>query len=94
MIKVNEFFQGQVKSLALSMGSHNATVGVMQPGDYEFNTQKKEIMTVVAGEMKVQLPGATEWVLFCKGDVFTVPANSKFLLKIADDSAYLCEFVD
>lgn len=92
MIQVNEYFDGKVKSLTLAVSGNKATCGVMVAGEYEFNTGLKEIMTVVAGSMDVQLPGAS-WENFAAGAKFEVPANSKFHLKLVADAAYLCEFI-
>lgn len=92
MIKVNEYFNGTVKSLGLSTQDGPATVGVMVPGDYEFGTSSQEIMTVVAGALIVLLPGETQWQTFSAGQKFIVAANQKFKLKVTDDTAYLCEY--
>lgn len=93
MIQVNEYFNGNVKSLTLSVAGNKATCGVMAAGEYEFGTGLKEIMTVVAGAMTVKLPGATDWQTFSAGQKFEVAADSKFQLKLAADAAYLCEFI-
>jgi uncharacterized protein YaiE (UPF0345 family) len=93
MIQVNEYFNGNVKSLTLQANGNKATCGVMTAGEYEFSTGLKEIMTVVAGAMSVKLPGAADWKTFTAGDKFEVPANSKFQLKLSADAAYLCEFI-
>ena len=93
MIKVNEYFDGNVKSLGFDTSTGTATVGVMAPGEYEFGTGKPEIMHVVAGALTVLLPGSSEWVTFEAGSQFNVPGDSKFQLKVAVDTAYLCEFV-
>jgi uncharacterized protein YaiE (UPF0345 family) len=81
MFKVNEYFDGTVKSLAFQTADGPATVGVMAPGDYEFGTGTKEIMTVVSGGLTVKLPG---------GDTFVVEKGLQFQLKVAVDTAYLC----
>lgn len=94
MFKTNEYFDGKVKSVAFSAGEGPATVGVMAPGEYEFGTGKKEIMTVVSGKMTVKLPGAADWKDFPKGSEFTVPPSSKFQVRIPEDTAYLCLYVD
>ena len=94
MFKVNEYFEGKVKSIAFTTATGPATVGVMAPGDYEFGTAKKEIMTVTSGRLTVRLPGETEWKDFGKGATFTVAPNNKFQLKVAEESAYLCLYVD
>ncbi|WP_348677368.1 pyrimidine/purine nucleoside phosphorylase [Alcanivorax profundi] len=90
MFKVNEYFDAKVASIAFQTETKPATVGVMAPGDYEFGTSKHEVMTVVSGALTVQLPGATDWQTFAAGETFEVEANSKFQVKVAVDTAYLC----
>ena len=92
MFKVNEYFDGTVKSIAFEMTEGPATIGVMAPGEYEFGTAQLEVMHVVAGSLDVKLPGAIEWETFASGSKFTVPANSKFQLQVKMDTAYLCEY--
>jgi len=53
MLKVNEYFDGNVKSIALDTPTLPATVGVMAKGEYTFNTDCIEYMTVVCGELVV-----------------------------------------
>lgn len=83
MFKVNEYFDGNVKSIAFSTAEGPATIGVMAKGDYEFGASTKEIMTV-------KLPGADAWKDFRKGETFTVGPNLKFQLKVGEESSYLC----
>ncbi len=90
MFKVNEYFEGKVKSIAFNTGEGPATIGVMAAGEYEFGTSTKEIMTVITGKMIVKLPGSDEWKEFKAGDTFEVPPNQKFQLKIPADASYLC----
>ncbi len=90
MIKVNEYFDGKVKSLALENNDGRATIGVMDPGDYEFGTSTIEYMTVVSGEMSVLLPGEKEWQSFKPFQTFMVPKDSKFRLHLEEASAYRC----
>lgn len=94
MFKVNEYFDGTVKSIAFESASGPATVGVMAAGEYEFGTAKREIMHVVSGALTVKLPGADGWETFEAGSRFQVPADSKFQLQVKVDTAYLCEYVD
>ena len=93
MIKVNEYFDGKVKSLTIEMNGNNATSGVMAKGKYEFGTDLKEIMTISYGEVRVKLPGQPEWQAFKTSSRFEVPANSKFQIEVIKDTAYLCEYV-
>ncbi|MBE0712116.1 MAG: pyrimidine/purine nucleoside phosphorylase [Candidatus Aminicenantes bacterium] len=90
MFKVNEYFDGKVKSLAFEMADGPATVGVMAAGDYEFGTSTLEIMTVVSGTLRVKLPGSEVWKDYKAGASFTVEAGKKFQLKVAADAAYVC----
>lgn len=92
MFAVNEYFEGYVKSIGFDLNSSPATIGVMAAGEYEFGTSKKEIMHVIAGALVVKLPGSEVWQNFEAGSQFEVPANAKFQLKVAVDTAYLCEY--
>ena len=90
MYKVNEYFDGKVKSIAFEADGYPATIGVMAKGEYEFGTSHEEYMTVISGKLTVKLPGSDEWKVFMKHDTFIVKANCKFQLKIEQDSSYLC----
>ncbi|MDP3920886.1 MAG: pyrimidine/purine nucleoside phosphorylase [Candidatus Omnitrophota bacterium] len=92
MVEVNEYFDGNVKSLVVNSNKGKRTVGVMMPGEYEFNTTTKETMTVVSGELSVYFAEEGEWEEFGEGASFDVPANSKFKAKVMQDTAYLCEY--
>ena len=92
MFNVNEYFEGKVKSIAFQTATLPATVGVMAPGEYEFGTSQHETMSVVSGALTVLLPEQSDWQTFAAGDSFEVPANSKFQLKVAVDTAYLCTY--
>lgn len=92
MLQVNEYFDGNVKSLGFDLEGKRATVGVMAVGDYEFGTAAPELMVVIRGALTVLLPGCTEWQTFTAGQQFNVPGNSKFQLKVAVETAYLCEY--
>lgn len=90
MLKVNEYFNGNVKSIGFASQDGNATVGVMAKGDYEFGTSTVEVMTVVSGALNVKLPGKDKWQVFKSGESFNVEANQKFQLKVEVETAYLC----
>ena len=48
MLKVNEYFDGNVKSIGFEQKGDKATVGVMEAGHYQFNTAAPERMADVA----------------------------------------------
>jgi len=90
MFKTNEYFDGQVKSIAFQTETLPATVGVMAKGEYEFGTSQDEKMTVVSGSLTVKLPNASGWTTYKQGEDFSVEANQTFLVKADIESAYLC----
>ncbi len=92
MFNVNEYFDGKVKSIGFQTETLPATIGVMAPGEYEFGTTQKEVMTVVSGALIVKLPGSESWETFNAGEAFTVDANQKFQLQVKVDTAYLCTY--
>lgn len=92
MLEANEYFDGNVKSIAFKTATLPATVGVMAIGEYEFGTSEFETMTVVSGALTVQLPEATEWVTYAAGEQFTVEANKAFQVKVTVETAYLCTY--
>lgn len=93
MLKNNEYFDGKVKSIGFENKGGKATVGVMEIGDYEFGTAGPELMRVVSGALAVKLPGSDEWKTYSAGQEFRVPGSSKFQLKAAEASAYLCLYL-
>ena len=90
MFKTNEYFDGNVMSMAFENEEGRATVGIMASGEYEFGTSTIEYMTVISGEMTVLLPGETEWKTYKKFESFVVAKDVKFKVKCSQDTPYLC----
>lgn len=90
MFKTNEYFDGKVKSIAFQTETLPATVGVMAPGDYVFNTGDKEKMVVVSGSLTIKLAGDSSDTTYTAGESFDVDANSSFDVKVSVETAYLC----
>jgi uncharacterized protein YaiE (UPF0345 family) len=92
--KANVYFDGNVTSrtVVFADGSRK-TLGVMLPGEYEFNTEDKEIMEILAGDLEVLLPGADGWKAVKSGEKFEVPAMSKFSLRVRKLTDYCCSFI-
>ncbi len=91
MIKVNEYFNGNVKSLGFERESAAFTAGVVLPGAYTFDTQTEELITITVGEIEVQPPGS-EWRIVKTGETITIPANSNFDLRVTQPASYICKY--
>jgi uncharacterized protein YaiE (UPF0345 family) len=92
--KANVYFDGKVVSrTVLFADGSKKTLGIMQPGDYEFSTGDAEIMEIISGDLDVALPGADGWQAVTSGTSFTVAANAKFHMKVKTLTDYCCSFV-
>lgn len=90
MFKINEYFDGKVKSIAFQTAEGPATIGVMAKGEYEFGTSTVEYMTVTSGKMDVMLPGENEWKTYGEFETYMVPKDIKFKVRVKEDTAYRC----
>ncbi len=92
--EANIYFGGKVTSRTVLFGDGSKkTLGVMLPGEYEFDTGDKEIMEIFSGDLDVLLPGEKAWKTIKDGGSFEVAANSKFKLKVRKLSDYCCSFI-
>ena len=94
MLKTNQYFDGKVASIGLQTQTLPATVGVMDIGEYSFDTNQHEVMTVINGKLSVKLPDSSEWTEYTNGDSFEVAANTTFELKVPVQTAYFCTYED
>jgi len=91
----NIYYEGAVTSRTVVFASgEKKTLGIMLPGNYEFGTDKKEIMEILSGELEILLPNSDGWINIKGAYTFEVPANSKFRLQIKTVTDYCCSYVD
>jgi uncharacterized protein YaiE (UPF0345 family) len=94
LTKANVYFDGKVTSRTVVFADGTKkTLGILMPGEYEFGTDVKEIMEIQAGELKVLLPGDSEWISINGSGSFMVPANAKFKLEVTTVSDYICSYI-
>lgn len=92
--KANVYFDGKVTSRTIVFADGaKKTLGIMLPGEYEFNTADKELMEILAGDLEVLLPGSSDWKTIKDGEAFEVPAQSKFKLRVRKLTDYCCSFI-
>ncbi|KIL35895.1 hypothetical protein SD71_10950 [Cohnella kolymensis] len=93
--QANVYFDGKVTSrTVLFPDGTRKTLGIMLPGDYEFGTDKREVMEILAGELTVLLPGQDQWLQISGTGEFEVPANAKFKLQVKAATDYCCSYLD
>lgn len=93
--QANVYFDGAVTSRSIEFANgETKTLGIMMPGDYEFNTGKKEAMEMLAGVAEVQLAGEDHRTIYKAGETFYVPAKSSFKITVTELMDYCCSFID
>ena len=91
----NVYFDGGVTSRTIKFASgETKTLGIMLPGEYQFNTGKKEIMDIQQGDVEVLLPDENNWRHISAGQSFEVKANAAFKIKVNKLTDYCCSFID
>ena len=69
------------------------TVGVIAPGEFHFDTDAPERMTIISGELGVRAGAKSEWRSYPAGSAFEIAAKSGFDVRAESPVAYLCEFL-
>ena len=91
--EANVFFNGGVTSrTVLFADGTKKTLGIMQPGEYEFSTGAAELMEILAGTLEYRVADGP-WQTVKGGEAFEVPANTKFTMSVKTLSDYCCSFL-
>ena len=91
----NLYFEGKVISRKITFSDDTIkTLGIMLPGEYEFNTRSKELMEIISGELNLQLKSETTWNIIKDGMKFNVPKDSSFKVKVLKTVNYTCSYFD
>ena len=93
MLTHNSYFDDNVQSIGFERNGLRATIGVIVPGEYHFNTAAAERITVVSGQLRAK-PDGGEWTTHPTGSYFEIVANSRFdITPVGGPAAYLCEYL-
>jgi purine/pyrimidine-nucleoside phosphorylase len=92
-LRHNSYFDGRVQSVGFERLGRRMTVGVIAPGEYHFDTDTPERMTVTSGELLLRLAGAADFRPYPAGTAFEVAGKSGFDVKALGPAAYLCEYL-
>lgn len=91
--KANVYFDGKVTSrVVLFADGSRKTLGIIQPGEYEFDTADREVMEILSGDLDVLLPGAADWKTICAGESFEIPPRSIFKIRVRTLTDYCCSY--
>jgi len=90
-MKHNSYFDGKVQSLEVNTENGAATIGVITPGKYTFNTNTEERMIVTSGVLNVKLPGEN-WKKFSLNEEFIITERSSFEVEASEDASYICYY--
>ena len=91
-MKVNSYFSNQVLSIDFMNSNGTCSIGVMEPGLFQFSTSKNERIIVTSGALIVQRLNDPEPLLFTDGEEFHIPENQSFEVEVSEQTAYLCEY--
>ena len=92
MLKHNSYFDQKVQSIGFERLGRRHTVGVVDAGEFHFNTDGPERMTVISGELSARQAGGG-WNTYPAGTSFEVPGKSGFDVRAHAPAAYWCEFI-
>lgn len=89
--RANVYYNGAVTSRDIeTTDDQQKTLGIMQPGNYTFETDDEEEIEVLTGELTVDVNG--EMSRYEAGDVFTVPPDTEFDLDVESLVDYCCTY--
>lgn len=89
--RANVYYDGQVTSREVwTADGVRKTLGIMQPGEYAFETDAKEEIELYAGRLSVTVDGTT--TRYESGDEFTVPEGSEFTAHVTELVDYCCTY--
>lgn len=93
-LKANVYFDGGVISHTIAGANQpRRTIGIIQPGEYHFETDAAEQMDIISGTCRVRFKGQSMWKTFVAGQTFTIEGKSSFDIAVDNDLAeYLCTF--
>jgi len=91
----NIYFNGNVisRNIFLKDGSRK-TLGVMLPGEYEFNTEARELMEIISGKLNLKIQNDIEWTLIKDRMDFNIPKNSSFKVEVLEIVNYTCSYFE
>jgi len=87
MIKHNVYFDGAVQSLGFQDGNQDYTIGVVEPGVWDFGeATRPETITILTGYLRIS--GAT----ITTGKTITINPGVSIVIEAKGAASYLCRY--
>ena len=91
--KANVYFDGKVTSRSIKFeDGTEKSLGIMQEGEYRFNTGAAEVMEMMSGSIEVKQANEDEFVALTTPCSFNVPENSYFDIRVKSLTDYICSY--
>lgn len=91
--QANVYFDGKCVSHGITYpDGTKKSVGVVLAAELTFGTAAAEIMECVGGACEYKLDGTDAWVKSGPGEKFSIPANSKFDIRVTEAYHYICHY--
>lgn len=91
--QANVYFDGKCVSHGITLADGTKkSVGVVLPASLTFNTGAAEVMECVGGDCEYRLDGSDVWLKSSVGEKFSIPAHSKFDIRVTEAYHYICHF--
>jgi len=93
--EANIYFDGKVTSRSIEFeDGTEKSLGIMQEGEYRFNTEAAEIMDIYSGDIEIKLKGSEDFTKMNSPCKFEVPKNSYFDIKVNSITDYCCSYIN
>lgn len=93
--EANVYFDGKVTSRSIEFKDGvEKSLGIMQEGEYRFNTEAAEIMEMYSGNFEIRPEGKDEFTKMSPPCRFEVPKNSYFDIKVHELTDYCCTYIN
>ncbi len=87
------YFDGKCVSHAITLpNGSKKSVGVVLPATLTFSTGAAEVMECTGGSCEYRLDGSDTWLTSTPGEQFSIPAQSKFDIRVTDAYHYICHY--
>jgi uncharacterized protein YaiE (UPF0345 family) len=89
--QANVYYDGNVTSRTLVDESDTKrTLGIMHPGEYEFETEDEEYIELYRGQLEITV--GDETTNYEAGDSFSIPADTTFVASVKELVDYCCTY--